>query len=58
MNYTHLTQNERGFPPPSHLEGGNLLGSSQSVDRPLRDLQVVGDLLDGEDLALAGTFNG
>lgn len=39
-------------PAPAHLEGRDLLGSRQPVDRPLRDFQVVGDLLDGEDLAV------
>lgn len=42
-------------PRPSNLEGGDLLGGSQPVDRPFGDLQVFRDLLNGEDLALAGT---
>lgn len=33
----------------------DFLGRSQSMDRSLRHLQLSGDLLDGEDLALAGT---
>ena len=42
-------------PCPANLEGGDLLRCSQPVDRPLRDLQVFGDLLDGEDFTLTGT---
>lgn len=44
----------RKAPRPTHLERRNLLGSSEPVDGPFRDLQEVGDLLDGEDLILAG----
>src|SRR5690606_758434 len=45
-----------GEPPcPTNLERGDLLGRGQPVDRPLRDLQELCDLLEGEDLALAGT---
>lgn len=41
-------------PRPSHLECRNFSRSSKPVDGPLRDLQEVGDLLDGEDLAPIG----
>src|SRR3546814_5285455 len=45
-----------GEPPcPTNLERGDLLGCGQPVDRPVRYLQELCDLLEVEDLALAGT---
>lgn len=41
-------------PSPSYFECGNLSRGGKPVDSPLRDLQEVGDLLDGEDLAPTG----
>ena len=42
-------------PSPANLEGRDFFGGSQPVDRPFGDLQIGRDLLNGEDLALAGT---
>ena len=36
-------------------QGGGHLGTRQAVNRALRNLQVFGDLLDGEDFTLTGT---
>lgn len=44
----------RESPRPTYLECRNFLGSCEPVDGPFCDLQEVGNLLDGEDLALAG----
>src|SRR6218665_3816890 len=41
-------------PYPADLEGRDLLGGCEPVDRSLRDFQVAGDLPAGEDFALVG----
>ena len=41
-------------PGATDLERRDLLRRSQAIDRSLGDLQVFGDLLDGEDLSLTG----
>jgi hypothetical protein len=45
------------LPRPADLERGDLLCCCQPVNRPLSDLREIGDLLDGEDLSVAGTYD-
>ncbi len=42
---------------PPNFEGGNFFGSCEPINRPLRNLQVVSNFLDGEDLAFWGRHN-